>query len=603
MAPETRTILVVEDNPLNLKLVTSILGILNFRFITAGDAENALRICRAQRPDLVLMDVELPGMDGLSATRLLKSDPELRAIPVIALSAYAMPEDFTRAREAGCLAYLTKPIDKKSLTRTLNHLFGEVPAPGRAFQDSGHCHCILIVDDDPLNLKLLAAALSSSRYDIRQSSGGAEAVKLAREILPDLILLDVMMPEMDGFEVTTRLKADARTQEIPIILVTALDSPEDKRRGREAGADEFLNKPVNESELKTRVRSLLRLRTYQEQFSSRNDSRRLLVAQDAAAAVPAADDLPALLIVEDDAADRRLIRDNLEGLPCRSLAVSTGRQALETMARERIDVLLLDVLLPEMDGFELCRRLKADAATYPVQVIMITNLDDLENRLRGLELGADEYLGKPVNREELRARVKAAFRKKAYCDLLSRQADRAMSAAVTDGLTGLFNRAYLHRFLEIEIKRSTSRNHPLSLLMIDVDDFKHCNDTFGHPFGDLVLQRIAAVIQGNIREVDFAARFGGEEFSVVLPYTDQDTARSVAERLREKIAEPQGLEPGGGKAVCFSVSIGIATFPGDGTTRGALLEQADAALYEAKHSGKNSVVTASGLEKRSAWKC
>jgi two-component system, cell cycle response regulator len=579
-----KTVLVVEDNDLNKKLVKILLTLENHCCLEAGNAEEGIELARKHRPDLILMDIELPGMDGLTATRMIRQDPNLRNIPILALTAYAMEGDEAKAREAGCNGYITKPFEVKVFSETIHRQLSEKtpPVPSRG---NGCGHRILIVDDEPLNVKLTGARLASKGYRILSAADGKEALELVRKHRPDLILLDIMMPGMDGYEVTETLKQDPEHCDIPIILVTALDGEDDKRKGLEAGADEFLNKPVNYTELEARVLSLIRLKQYQEQLGTRMASERVLVESPRGAPTGGEEALPRVLLVEDDDPGALLMEGSLDEIPCRVTRVRDGRGALEAVAREKIDVVLLSIVLPLMDGFEVCRRLKEKEETVPVQVVMVTSLNDLQNKIRGLEVGADDFLVKPITREELCARVKSLIRKKRYLDGLRAKVDAALQAAITDELTGIYNYAYFKHFLGLELKRSKRQNHSLALMMIDVDHFKAFNDTYGHPAGDRALRDIASVLRDHVREIDLAARYGGEEFAVVLPYLDGQAASGVAERLVAAVRENCG-----GAFVNshrLSVSIGVSLFPHHGESMEDLIGAADAALYKAKRSGKN----------------
>lgn len=259
------TLLVVEDNAYNMKLVRSLLQLGGYQVIEAETAEQGLDLAREHRPEAVLMDIQLPGMDGLTATGKLKEDPETKDIPVLALTAYAMEGDEQKALASGCVGYISKPLDTKSFLQTLQ---GHIPSlskdqdetddPGDGSVSSDQTglredlffkdRILVVDDDDPVNVKLLTAKLPRDSYEALKAYSGQECLDAVYREHPNLILLDLMMPGIDGFEVTRRLKKDEKTRDIPIIHITALDSEADKARGLEAGADEFLNKPIVASE-------------------------------------------------------------------------------------------------------------------------------------------------------------------------------------------------------------------------------------------------------------------------------------------------------------------------------------------------------------------
>lgn len=591
-----KTVLVIDDNDLNLKLVRDLLKIDHHHVLEAGTAEFGLELARRYKPDLILMDIELPGMDGLTATRIIRAEESIKAIPIIAISAYAMEDDQKMAVNAGCDGYITKPMDIRHFQKTIaTHLCvdpacatpGGVDQPMDKKPIMPYGQRLLIVDDDVLNVKLLAARLATKGYKVITADNGQAALQMIHQCQPDLILLDVMMPGLDGFEVTAILKNDIQTKTIPIILITALSGEEEKRKGLEAGADEFINKPINNAELEARIVSLLKLKRYQEQLGTRKISENLMVLgmADSPVELSPEEPMPTILLVADDANSITLLTRYLAFLPCTVLLANNGEEALKIAAHKKIDIMLLDLMLPTMGGFEVCQAIKGDDATYPIQVIMITSLTDNNSKLRGIEAGTDDFLTKPINRDEFCARIKSLVRKKAYLDQLLVKVGAALNAAITDKLTGVYNQGYFKHFLSMEVKRSQRHNHHLALLMIDIDNFKNINDRYGHPIGDQFLKKVADILKNNIREVDLVARYGGEEFAVSLPYADLPSAELTAARLLNAVNEQSEIacKPG----VRLTVSIGIAIFPNDCDSAQALIQSADEALYAAKQGGKN----------------
>jgi two-component system cell cycle response regulator len=582
-----KTVLVVEDNPLNLKLVRSLLQLGGFHVIEAQSAEIGIQKASQFKPDLVLMDIQLPGMDGLSAVRHLRTDPCLQQMPIVALTSYAMTRDKERAMAAGCQGFITKPIDTRTFLKTVA---GFMPPSGSQTPPSAkRCTSrILIVDDDPKILVLLEAILKQDDVEVIQAEGGQEAWTKVAESHPDLILTDVMMPIVNGYELTRRLKNDPDTRHIPVILLTALDAAEDKAKGLEAGADEFLNKPVSSQELKARVRSLIQLKRLKEQFQTRKRSCDTITpSKEPSAAGPPDPSRQTVFLVEDDEKDASLIQHYLEDQPYQIHVFQNGEEALRAASEIGVDLIILDIFLPGLSGFDICHCLKKSARTRNIQIIVTTCLKDIDSRIRGIELGADDYLVKPINRFELKARIHALLRKKSYIDSMHLQLESALDAAITDKLTGLYNQAYLKHFLQHEIVRSVRQNHALSLIMLDVDNFKKFNDTHGHLSGDEVLMTIGKLIQENIREADLAARYGGEEFVIVVPYGGAPEAKHIAERIRASIEKEYACDENRRADKQVTVSLGIACLSADITTAESLIEKADKALYQAKSCGKN----------------
>ena len=589
----TQKILVIEDNEKNMKLVRLLLEIGNYQVLESEDAETGVEIAQREVPDLILMDIQLPGMDGLQATQEIKKDPKLSKIPVVALTSYAMDGDKARVLNAGCDGYFAKPIDTKNFLNVLRSYLNPKPAeePSTLPAPKSNTVRILIVDDDEKNVKLMCGMLTRDDYELSTAGDGPTALSMIEENTPDLILLDVMMPGMDGYEVTRRLKAKAETNTIPIILITALDSPADRAQGLEAGAEEFLTKPVNPVEIEARIQSMLKLKRYRDQLTIRSQSENQVGSDDPVTETVEDTGHPRrILMVEDDEKDLKVFKRQLDTPEYQLETVKSGADALDVVRSRPFDLILLDVLLPGVNGFEICRRIKEMDHAKDTQVVLITCLTDLENKIKGVESGADDYLVKPIDPRELQARVKALLKKKTYLDSLHAHYEKALNSSLLDGMTGLYNHSYFKRFLDLEIKRSQRQGHSTALLMLDLDDFKQINDSLGHVAGDDILREVAGLLKKSIREIDVAARYGGEEFAIVLPYGDNYGSGVVGDRLRSLIEDQSFTVTGSDQKVRVTLSIGGAVYPDDADTAIQLIKTADSLLYEAKRMGKNRVV-------------
>jgi diguanylate cyclase (GGDEF)-like protein len=260
------------------------------------------------------------------------------------------------------------------------------------------------------------------------------------------------------------------------------------------------------------------------------------------------------------------------------LALRLSSEAADLRGALRPDLILLDMDMPDLSGFEVCRALKSDPVTAGIPVIFLSGTTDTAAKVEGFDLGAVDYVTKPFEPAELRARVRAALRTKRYVDLLA-------SRAQIDALTGLYNRAHMDRRLTECIAATARGGHQASFILIDVDHFKSVNDTYGHPFGDTVLQRVADAITSEIRGEDVACRYGGEEFTILLPHTSVQSAAILAERLRLAIESETFAHHG--QSVKITCSFGVAEL--QGPVPPTLIELADEALYRAKHSGRNRV--------------
>jgi len=303
-----------------------------------------------------------------------------------------------------------------------------------------------------------------------------------------------------------------------------------------------------------------------------------------------------ILLVEDDKLQAKLTREYLESAGYSVIHAENGKSAIKSVKTESVDLIILDLILPDMNGNEVCRWLKINEDTRGIPILMLTARDSTMDKVEGLHAGADDYLSKPYNEIELNARIYASLRTKTLQDELrekNRQLEEVLSRvevlAVTDPLTGLYNRRHFEEIMEKEFARTTRYRSPMSCLMIDVDHFKKINDTYGHRTGDGVLKDIARIIANSIRKVDTVARWGGEEFIVILPGTGKEQALNAASRIQESIAEhkfPTGENP-------ITVSIGIASAPEPSIdTAEKLIDTSDIAMYRAKTLGRNRIETA-----------
>ncbi|HEY5066933.1 MAG TPA: PleD family two-component system response regulator [Xanthobacteraceae bacterium] len=449
---------------------------------------------------------------------------------------------------------------------------------------------VLVVDDIPANVKLLEARLSAEYFDVITAMSGKEALAICERAECDLVLLDVMMPELDGFEVCRRLKTNPVTHHIPVVMVTALDQPSDRVRGLEAGADDFLTKPIPDMALIARVRSLSRLKMVTDELRMRAlTSRDIGIESPEREAVADTGRGGRVLIVDDRAASHERIAAVLAKE--HTVDVETDpSEALFRAAEGNYDLLIVSLDLTNFDALRLCSQVRSLDRTRNVPILAVTEPDNSARMLRGLEIGVNDYLMRPIDKNELLARARSQVRKRRYAERLRDNVQMSIEMAITDALTGLFNRRYMESHLGTLIEQAIARGKPLTALVIDIDYFKSINDTHGHDAGDDVLREFALRIKRSIRGIDLACRCGGEEFVVVMPETDMAVAAMVAERLRRRIAaDAFAIQQGAGN-VPVTISIGIAALRGKDDTAAALIKRADQALYRAKRDGRNRVV-------------
>src|SRR5712692_6853307 len=415
---------------------------------------------------------------------------------------------------------------------------------------------ILVVDDVPANVKLLEARLSAEYFDVLTAMSGAEALAVCERADCDIVLLDVMMPDMDGFEVCRRLKAGLATHHIPVVMVTALDQPSDRVRGLQAGADDFLTKPVSDVALIARVRSLARLKLMTDELRMRAvTSRDIGIESPEREAVAEAGRDGRILIVDDRASSYEHIAAMLAGEHSAEIEADPNA-GLFHAAEGNYELLIVSLGLENFDGLRLCSQVRSLDRTRNVPILAISDAENHTRLVRGLEIGVNDYLFRPIDKNELLARVRTQIRKKRY----------------------------METHVGTLVEQAAARGKPLTVLVLDIDYFKSINDGHGHDAGDDVLREFALRIRKSLRGIDLACRYGGEEFVVVMPETDLAVATMVAERLRRRIAsEPFPIQKGA-RTVEVTISIGIAAL-GAGDNAASVLKRADQALYRAKRDG------------------
>ena len=447
---------------------------------------------------------------------------------------------------------------------------------------------ILVVDDIDANVRLLQAKLEAEYYDVVTACDGPIALIKAAETQPDIILLDVMMPGMDGFEVCRRLKAEPTTQHIPVVMVTALDGRRDRLTGLEAGADDFLNKPIDDVALFARVRSLLRLKHVIDELREREASGRRLGVIEGTASKMLANG--ARIIIADD--NERQARRICDELAVEHRPVVEGEPDKALMAiRARADLMIVNAASRGFDGLRLAAHARSEEATRHIPILAIVDPDDKARAVKALDLGVNDILARPIDPEELSARVRTLVRHKRYTDFLRSSLDLSLEMAVTDTLTGLHNRRYMSSHAGALVKRAAHGGDPVSALLVDIDHFKRINDTFGHDAGDEVLREFAVRLATNVRAIDLACRYGGEEFVVIMPDTQLKDALRIAERLRLHVSGTPFRIPGLSDPLSVTISVGVACTIGESDTPDTLLKRADEAVYEAKAHGRNQVVS------------
>jgi two-component system cell cycle response regulator len=448
---------------------------------------------------------------------------------------------------------------------------------------------VLVVDDVPANVKLLQARLAAEYFEVLTAYSGPEALEVCARERVDVVLLDVMMPGMDGFEVCRRIKQGPATAHVPVIMVTALDQSVDKVQGLDAGADDFLTKPVDEIALMTRVKNLARLKVLSDELMMHASPAAQTELSATSVGESGAAERGRLLIVEDQA---RSAARMVEGLAkTHTVTVESDPQAgLLKLLDEGCDLLIVSLSLSQADGLRLVSQVRSLERTRHLPIIVLVEPGDEPRLMRGLDMGVNDYLMRPVERNEMLARVRTQIRRKRHSDRLRARLEESVELSIVDPLTGLHNRRYMEDHLRTLVAQAVRAGRPLSLLIADIDHFKAINDTWGHDVGDKVLRQVAQRFRQNIRSMDLACRFGGEEFVGIMPDLDLARALQVGERLRASIAGDV-FTVGPGRPLEVTASVGLAALEGWDDTPDNLIKRADQALYAAKRRGRNRVMS------------
>ncbi|MCK5384822.1 MAG: PleD family two-component system response regulator [Alphaproteobacteria bacterium] len=450
---------------------------------------------------------------------------------------------------------------------------------------------VLIVDDILPNVKLLEAKLACEYYEIITATSGQEALEKVATENPDIVLLDVMMPGMDGFEVCSRIKSNPETAHIPVVMVTALTDIEDKVRGLEVGADDFLSKPINDTALMARVRSLARLKMALDEWRLREHAANQFgVVTEKTNLMQEPIEGARILLIEDKEYDKDKIVDALSSDLSIVMAASDGVTAMGMVASQEFDILMVSLNLKNEDGLRLCSHLRSNEKTRSLPIVMIADDKDMSRVAHGMEIGAYDYIMRPLEKSELIARVRTQIRRKRFQERLRSSYEISLSMALTDSLTGLYNRRYLEVHLGKLIENNNQSKKALAVLIMDIDHFKNVNDTYGHNVGDEVLKVFAERLKNSVRSFDLIARYGGEEFVVILPDVSSERAYMVAERLRRSIGDTPincSVEEG---SISITTSIGGMIVESGIHNMEQVLERADKCLYEAKNTGRNRTI-------------
>jgi two-component system cell cycle response regulator len=449
---------------------------------------------------------------------------------------------------------------------------------------------ILVVDSISANVRLLEVRLLAEYFEVLTASNEFDVIETCENGKVDVVLLAAKTSDMDAFVVCKRLKSGLATSHIPIVMITAIDEGTDRVRGLQAGADDFLTKPINDLQLMTRVKSLVRLKLLTDELRLRVSTTHDIGIENLLNGRSMLDRAnPKTLLVDERKSSFEHIQKILYGEAELDIATDPHTGFFRA-AETSYECVLISTAFADFDPLRLCSQLRSLDRTRSLPIILLADIGEEGRIIRGLELGINDYLTRPIDQHELTARLRTQVRRKRYNDQLRASVTQTIEMAVIDPVTGLRNRRYLDSHLKTLFDRAVARQRPLSILITDVDLLKLVNDTYGHHAGSEVLRECARRLHKNVRGIDLACVYGGDEFVVVMPDTNFAVAEKVAERIRVEIAQMPFSVGYDGNAIEVTVSIGVSSIFVGGDTVAGLIKRADIALYEAKTSGRNRVI-------------
>jgi two-component system, cell cycle response regulator len=443
---------------------------------------------------------------------------------------------------------------------------------------------ILIVDDLKFNIDLLEEHLQNDLYEIHRAYNGQEALSKTLSVRPDLILMDVMMPVIDGLSATKTIRQTPEIAHIPIIMITALTSVDDRINSLFCGADDYMNKPINYLLLKKRIKSLLRLKYFTDE---------IILRAGIDGAIPNNNVLDIdiagskILIIDEDteltnSISSKLKRKNLIIDVCKD-----SKKAIASCLGDKYSLIILNTEITDVNAIELCVKIKNNTQLKSIPILVLVDEYDEDTLMKSLEIGINDYFLIPHEISELIAKVILQIKKFHYVENLRMS---YLRNATMDELTQTYNRNYLESYFKNLIANLQKEEKRSIICVIDIDDFKKLNDVYGHITGDKVLKSVASIFLKNIRSSDFIARIGGEEFIVILHDVIREEARLIIDKLREKISNTQFLDYSENNKIKCTISGGIDEIQKNDSLASAV-DRADKNLYKAKNSGKNMIIS------------
>jgi diguanylate cyclase (GGDEF)-like protein len=543
---EKAKVLVVDDNLDVLRTIADVLEAKGFHVVAAESGLEAIDQVKKADFDVALLDIVMPEINGVHTFKEIKKiSPRTK---VIMMTGYSVDDRIREAIEEGALEVIHKPLNLEELTKLIESI------------EAGFV--ILVVDDDLEFCQGMKDVLEGKGYQVAIAGEGQQAINMAKETQYDILFIDMKLPTINGLE--TYLAIRELNPRAAAIMMTAYWD-ETKELVQEAitkSAITCLYKPFDMDEVVNLVEDFQRARM-EPQVN--------------------------LLIVDDDEALCQTLCDIFQELGFGADTALNSEEALKKCAARYFNIALIDIGLPDFDGLELLNRLKK--ANPDLEGIIMTAYPSLETVVEAMRRGAINYVTKPLQVDEVLHTVSAALEKQRLSVEEKRRLEQEIKAkefyrsiSIIDELTGLYNYRHFHELLTQELSRSRRYFHPLSLLMIDIDNFKEYQDAYDHSVGDAALKVIAQTTRNTVRGVDIVARYGGDEFAVISPEATKADAAAVAERVRNAVAET--ILPTGDR---LTISIGVASYPTDAQDKEQLICWADQALYRAKQGGRNQI--------------
>ncbi len=523
-----------------------------YEVVLISDFKDPISILKKEKPSLILLDIYLgeEKSDGHKICRMIREDRELSDIPVIMMSSVDEKFDIKEAFDSGSNIFIRKPFSKETILKEIERLIIKDKREEK----------ILIIDDSSTSRKIAKHELERGGFTVIEAKSGEEGLEVLKREIVELIIVDIEMEGMDGFEFSRRIKEDPSFYSIPIIMLSSIDDPLIIKKAIESGIVEYFVKPFKHGELLNFVEDFLKPSNV-----SKEDKK--------------------ILIVDDSKAQTSVLTHLLKRHGRKVLSFHDPSEALSYLRNNKdVSLIITDIYMPNMNGIELSKKAKLINNNVPIIGISATRSKKVV--LDALSSGMDDFLYIPFFEEELNLRVNLQIMLYDKINSLNSLNKKLKELSSKDPLTSLFNRRTIFDLLEREFERSYRNNSVFSLIMFDIDHFKRVNDVYGHQKGDEILKSFAEILKESVRPYDTPSRIGGEEFLLLLPNTDKMSALKVGERIRKRVME-NSVD---GIKVTVSGGISSSEELSENQKISDLIKIADDRLYKAKESGRNQII-------------